>query len=256
MEERMDITGHIALITGGNKGIGYEIAKQLGALGAVVIVGGRNPERVEQAVSTLKDGGVDAHSVAIDVTDDDSIAAAAESIAYRFGRLDILMNNAGIAGGPGANVLPSDTTRAGLHEIFQTNVYGMVAVTNAFLELLRKSEHPRIVNTSSEVGSITSMTDSTHPFFGIGQLAYAASKSTVNLITAQYAKQLSSEGFRINASIPGWCATEFNNFQGPRSAAEGASVGVALATVPDDGPTGTFWGAMAGENDRNGFPGW
>ena len=139
----MDITGHIALVTGGNKGIGFETAKQLGALGAVVIVGGRNPERVEEAVSGLKDGGVDAHSVTIDVTDDDSIAAAAESVANRFGRLDILMNNAGIAGGPGADVLPTDTDRAGLQEIFETNVYG--SGDGVLCGLFRSSPTTRIV---------------------------------------------------------------------------------------------------------------
>lgn len=252
----VDLKGRIALVTGANKGIGFETAKQLGKLGASVIVAARDPSRVAQAVQKLKDMSVDANPVTLDVTDDASITRAAEDIAATFGHVDILVNNAGILGGVGANALPTNTTRSGMKEIFETNVFGVVAVTNAFVPLLRKSQHPRIVNISSEVGSFESTTNPEHPFFGLQELGYATSKTAVNMVTVLYSKQLSPEGFRVNAAIPGWTATDFNDFHGPRTAAEAASVAVALATVADDGPTGTFWGALAAKDNQYGILGW
>ena len=252
----MELTGRIALVTGANRGIGFEIAKQLGELGATVILAARNPDRAAEAVTKLQAAGIDGHAVTIDVTDDDSISNAAIEVETSFGRLDVLVNNAGIVGSAGANALPTETTRSGMDEIFQTNVYGLIAVTNAFIPLLRKSEPPRIVNVSSESGSFASTVDPEHPFFGLGELAYGASKTIVNMATVQYSKQLSSEGFRVNSAIPGWTATEFNNYQGPRAPTDAAAVAVTLATVPDDGPTGTFWGALAAKDNSLGILGW
>lgn len=252
----MDINGSIVLITGGNKGIGLATARQLGQRGASIIIGARNADRGAAAVQSLQEEGITAAAVTLDVTDDTSIEAAAKDVDDRFGRVDVLINNAGIVGSEHANVLPSVTTREGLREIFEVNVFGLVATTNAFLPLLRRSEHPRIVNVSSEVASMTSMFDPAHPFFGINETAYPASKSAVNMITAMYAKELGGDGFIVNAAIPGWTATDFNNFQGPRTAEQAASVVVELATVDDGGRNGAFWGAMAAKDDELGFPGW
>lgn len=252
----MNIDSLVAFVTGANKGIGFQIARQLGEQGATVIVGARDAARGGDAVTELQTAGIDAHTVTIDVIDDASIATAARTVRERWARVDILVNNAGIVGSVDASSLPTETTRDGLREIFETNVFGVVAVTNAFLGLLHESAHPRIVNISSEVASLTSMFNPQHPFFGINELGYPASKTALNMVTGMYAKQLSREGFRVNAAIPGWTATDFNNFQGPRSARDAASVAVTLATVDDDGPTGTFWGALAAENEANGFPGW
>src|SRR5262249_16545913 len=148
----------IALITGGNKGIGLATARLLGERGMTVLVGARDETRGKQAVEALRAGGADAHPGQLDVTDEDTVRRAAEWIATSYGRLDILVNNAGIARADG-DWKPSSTTLATLREVYETNVFGVVAVTNAMLPLLRRAPAPRIVNVSSEVGSITSMSN-------------------------------------------------------------------------------------------------
>jgi NAD(P)-dependent dehydrogenase (short-subunit alcohol dehydrogenase family) len=227
-----------ALVTGANKGIGYEIAVGLGALGWSVGVGARDGGRREAAVEKLRADGVDAFGVPLDVTDDASVAAAAELIEGRAGRLDVLVNNAGITGGmPQEPTLVSAET---IRTVVETNVIGVIRVTNAMLPLLRRSASPRIVNMSSTVGSLNRQSD---PGTETGPIsaAYAASKTFLNAVTVQYTKELAGTGILINSACPGFCATDLNGFRGVRTAEQGAATAIRLARLPDDGPTGGFF---------------
>ncbi|GAB3808572.1 SDR family oxidoreductase [Micromonospora zhanjiangensis] len=228
----------IALVTGANKGIGYEIAAGLGALGWSVGVGARDAERRDAAVAKLRAAGVDAFGVPLDVTDDASVAAAATLVGDRAGRLDVLVNNAGITGG-----VPQEPTRvdpAIVRTVVETNVIGVIRVTNALLPLLRRSTSPRIVNMSSGVGSLTRQTT---PGAETGPIsaAYSPSKTFLNAVTVQYAKELHGTNILINAACPGYCATDLNGYRGVRTPEQGAAVAIRLATLPDDGPTGRFF---------------
>ncbi|MBM2615880.1 SDR family oxidoreductase [Actinoplanes sp. LDG1-06] len=226
----------IALVTGANKGIGYEIAAGLGALGWSVGVGARDDDKREAAVEKLRAGGVDAFGVPLDVTDDESVAAAAGLLTKN--GLDVLVNNAGITGG-----MPQEPTLvdpATIRTVVETNVIGVVRVTNAMLPLLRRSDAPRIVNMSSTVGSLTMQsanTDATGPI----SAAYAPSKSFLNAVTIQYAKELAGTNILINAGCPGFVATDLNGFRGYRTPTQGAQIAIHLATLPDDGPTGGYY---------------
>jgi len=228
----------IALVTGANKGIGYEIAAGLGALGWTIGVGARGDDNREAAVAKLRAAGVDAFGVPLDVTDDASVAAAAELIDQRAGSLDVLVNNAGVTGG-----MPQEPTVVDLAQVrtvVETNVIGVIRVTNAMLPLLRRSASPRIVNMSSSVGSLTRQSE---PGAEVGPLsvAYAPSKTFLNAVTVQYAKELSDTNILINAGCPGYCATDLNGFRGFRTPEQGAAIAIQLATLPDDGPTGGFF---------------
>ena len=226
----------VALVTGANKGIGREIVTQLTARGITVLLAGRNPELVEPAAAEL---GV--RPVILDVTDDASVTAAAKLVEADYGRLDVLVNNAGIAGERGDNSL------ANLRRVYETNVFGVIRVTDAFLPLLRKSQAPRIVNVSSTVGSLAQMgsPENRMPF----SLTYPTSKTALNAITVQYARELGKEGIKVNAVCPGYCATDLNNFGGYRTPAQGAEIAVTMATIGEDGPNGGFF-------DENGPVAW
>jgi len=224
----------IALVTGANKGIGYRIVEQLAERGMTVLLGGRDQKRREAAAVEL---GVE--PVALDVTDPASVAAAAAHVRTAFGRLDVLVNNAGIAG-TGA-VPPSDTTVEAVREVFDTNVYGAIRVTNAMLPLLLRSPAPRIVNVSSMVGSLAVQSDPAGRLSVIPPtVAYPMSKTALNAVTVQYARELAGRVL-VNAADPGYCATDLNDHRGWRSAAEGAAIAVRLATLDADGPTGGFF---------------
>jgi NAD(P)-dependent dehydrogenase (short-subunit alcohol dehydrogenase family) len=227
-----------ALVTGANKGIGYEIAAGLGALGWTVGVGARDAQRRDAAVEKLRADGVDAFGVPLDVTDDAGVAAAARLIEEHAGRLDVLVNNAGVTGGP-----PQEPTRvqpATVLVAVETNVIGVIRVTNAMLPLLRRAPSPRIVNMSSSVGSLTLQTT---PGAETGPLsaAYSASKTFLNAVTIQYANELRETNILINAGCPGFTATDLNGFRGVRTPEQGAAIAIRLATLADDGPTGGFF---------------
>jgi NAD(P)-dependent dehydrogenase (short-subunit alcohol dehydrogenase family) len=228
----------IALVTGANKGIGYEIAAGLGALGWSVGVGARDEARREAAVRKLRAGGADAFGVPLDVTDDASVAAAARTIEERAGRLDVLVNNAGVTGG--MPQLPTTVELSAVRTAVETNVIGVIRVTNALLPLLRRSASPRIVNMSSSVGSLTRQTA---PGAETGPIsaAYAPSKTFLNALTVQYAKELRDTDILVNAACPGYCATDLNGFRGVRTPEQGAAVAIRLASLPDGGPTGAFF---------------
>ncbi|MBO0868052.1 MAG: SDR family oxidoreductase [Micromonosporaceae bacterium] len=234
----------IALITGGNKGIGLATARLLGERGMTVLVGARDEARGKDAEQALRGGGADAHAVQLDVTDEESVRRAADWIDTSYGRLDILVNNAGIVRADGDG-RPSGTTLAVLREVYETNVFGVVAVTNAMLPLLRRAPAARIVNVSSEVGSIASMTNPDSPLWPMASVPYPSSKTALNMVTAMYAKELRDTPIKVNAANPGYCATDLNGHNGYRTPEQGAEVSVQLATLPADGPTGVLWGDLA-----------
>ncbi|MEU5908781.1 SDR family NAD(P)-dependent oxidoreductase [Micromonospora sp. NPDC047467] len=230
----------IALVTGANKGIGYEIAAGLGALGWRVGVGARDDQRRETAVAKLRAGGVDAFGVPLDVTDDASVAAAARLLETEAGGLDVLVNNAGITGGEPQHPVGVDieTVRAAV----EVNVIGVVRVVEAMLPLLRRSASPRIVNMSSGVGSLTRQSASVGEHqTGPLSVAYAPSKTMLNAVTIQYARALADTNILVNAACPGFTATDLNAFRGVRTPQQGAAIAIRLATLPDDGPTGGYF---------------
>ncbi|MFE9685193.1 SDR family oxidoreductase [Streptomyces sp. NPDC002701] len=232
----------IALVTGANKGIGYEIAAGLGARGYRVGVGARDETRRGTAVEKLRAAGVDAFGVPLDVTGDRSAVDAAALVERQAGRLDVLVNNAGISGptGPGWVQDPTTLDLDVVRSVVEINVIGVIRVTNAMLPLLRRSTSPRIVNVSSAVASLTRQAD---PDIEIGPVmaAYSPSKSFLNAVTVQYARHLADTNILINAACPGLVATDFTGFQGPRTPEQGAATAIRLATLPDGGPTGSFF---------------
>jgi NAD(P)-dependent dehydrogenase (short-subunit alcohol dehydrogenase family) len=246
----METTMHdrpVALVTGANMGIGLQIAKDLAAHGLTVLLGSRNLEKGTEAAKGVKG---DARAIQLDVTDQASIAAAAERIRNEFRRLDVLVNNAGIAhaGKPGrplgeitksgrASVASLDEVRA----VFETNVFGVIAVTQALLPLLREAPAGRIVNVSSGRASLTLTSDPAdsrrRAMFGV---TYSASKTALNAITVAFALDLESTGIKVNAAAPGFTMTAMNNFEGTRTVEQAAREPVRLALLGPDGPTGTF----------------
>jgi NAD(P)-dependent dehydrogenase (short-subunit alcohol dehydrogenase family) len=230
--------GDIALISGANKGIGYEIARGLGARQIKVLVGARDDARGHSAVEKLKAEGADAHFVKLDVTDSATIQRAAEWIEKEFGRLDILVNNAGVAEW---GFKPSNVDLAKVREVYETNFFGPVALIQGLLPLLKKSKHGRIVNVSSSLGSLTLSSDLNSPFSDFLALGYNTSKSALNSMTIQFAKELKDTPIKVNAICPGYCATDINGNSGPRSAAQGAAAAIEYATLGADGPTGGYF---------------
>jgi NAD(P)-dependent dehydrogenase (short-subunit alcohol dehydrogenase family) len=229
----------VALVTGANKGIGYEIARALGETGATVLVGARDEGRGATAAEKLVADGLAAVPLRLDVTDPLSIAAAAARVDREHGRLDILVNNAGVL--LEAGQAPSRTPLELLERTYATNVYGVVAVTNAMLPLLRQAPAARIVNVSSGLASLALTSDPEGPYPDALMLAYNSSKSALNSITVTYANELRNTPMKVNAADPGYCATDMNGGSGPRTAAQGAIAAVRLATLPADGPTAGFF---------------
>ncbi len=225
-----------ALITGANKGLGFETARQLTADGWTVFVGARDPERGRTAAEKLAAEGGDARYVPLDVTDDDSVAAAVTEVAGQTDRLDVLVNNAGIIG---SFATPLDTGPTDFLACFGVNLLGPVRVTRAFLPLLRAAEVPRVVMVSSGLGSFAVTGDPDRLEAGFVALVYPSSKAALNMVTAQYAKAL--PGWKVNAVDPGYTATDMNDHSGHKTVAEGARAIVAMARVDADGPTGGFF---------------
>ena len=240
----------VALVTGGNKGIGRQIVQRLAEQGFVVYLGARSPERGHAAVeemtreSATVDGGPDIRFVRLDVTDPGSVEAAVDRIETETGRLDVLVNNAGVMVEWG--VESTEVTAARFRETYEVNVFGVVTVTAACVPLLRRSGNPRIVNMSSGLGSLTLLSDPASPFPTRGFLAYGSSKAALNALTLIYADALRADGIKVNAVSPGLVPTDQNAAatfpRGDRTTADGAVVPALLATIPADGPTGVFRG--------------
>jgi len=235
----------VALITGANQGIGLQIAKDLATHGFTVLVGSRNFEKGETAAKSI---GAEAHAVQLDVTDQTSITAAAERIRNEFGRLDVLVNNAGISHVDKPDGSFPESAQSGLltlaslddvRAVFETNVFGVIAVTQAMLPFLREASAARIVNIGSTGGSLTWNSNPTNPhraMFG----TYSSSKTALHAITLAFAFALESTGIKVNAVCPGFTSTALNNFAGTRTVEQGAHEAVRLALIGADGPTGTF----------------
>ncbi|MFK4088876.1 SDR family NAD(P)-dependent oxidoreductase [Kribbella sp. NPDC020789] len=239
------------LITGGNKGLGFESARRLGELGWTIFLGSRDEGRGKEAADKLVAGGANVVMVPLDVTSDESVADAVRLVREHTDRLDVLINN---AGAPGHRVPPADATVEEIHSVYDTNVYGVIRVTHAFLPLLTAAEHPRVVMVSSGGGSFAVMADSTQRVANMHELAYSSSKAALNMITVRYSQALPN--IRFNAITPGevanhkFTATDMNNHTGQLTVTEGTEPIIKLATNVDaDGPTGTF-------SDRLGPVGW
>jgi NAD(P)-dependent dehydrogenase (short-subunit alcohol dehydrogenase family) len=232
------LKGKVALITGANKGIGFEIARQLALLGATALVGARDRGRGEGAARALAAEHLDARFLRIDVTEQSSIEEGARRIERDFGKLDILVNNAGIGID---NAPPSQLGMDVLRRTYDTNFFGVFAVTKAMLPLLSRSDGARIVNMSSGLGSLTQNSDPGYQYARAKLLAYNSSKAALNALTIQFAYELRETPIKVNAADPGYVATDLNSHTGTRTVEQGARIAVRLATLPPDGPTGGFF---------------
>ncbi|HEY1254939.1 MAG TPA: SDR family oxidoreductase [Terracidiphilus sp.] len=235
----------IAFITGGNRGLGFQTALELKNAGVKSVIGSRDSAQGKEAVAKLRAAGADADVLQFDITKAEDARAAFDYFHSNYGRLDILVNNAGIAGGtfPGtgpahsAGEVPLDL----LHKVFETNFFAQVALTEALLPLLKKSAAGRIVNLSSILGSLTLQADPQSPIYNAKSFAYDASKTALNAFTIHLAWELRDTKIKVNSAHPGWVKTDMGGQDAPMELSEGGKTSAALATLPDDGPSGGFF---------------
>ena len=239
-----------ALITGANRGLGLEAARQLANIGFTVILGARDAAKGEAAAAQLREAGFDAHAVQLDVADEQSVRDAAREVGEKFGHLDALINNAGIQqeSAQTANT-PSTLAPGVLRSVYETNFFGAFSVLQNFIPLLLKSEAPRVVNVSSTLGSLTELSNPDSPYYGVNAVAYNSSKAALNALTVAFAKEFKDTPLKINSACPGWVKTDLGGEQAPRELEEGPRIFVTLATLPADGPSGGFF-------DENGPVAW
>ena len=233
------------LITGANKSIGYETARRLGDLGYRVWLGARDAQRGEAAAQTLRDLGHDARVIDIAVDDDARVKVAAARVAEEDGKLDVLIANAGI---PGSYAHPTEQSVDEIRHVYEVNVFGAIRLIQAFTPLLKAAGSATIVNVSSELGSLGSLSDPQGEFYGVNILGYNSSKTALNAVTVSFAKALAPFGIRVNSADPGYTATDFNGHTGYRTVEQAAEIIVQLATSDDAGQTGKFL------NDRRALP--
>jgi NAD(P)-dependent dehydrogenase (short-subunit alcohol dehydrogenase family) len=227
----------VALVSGANKGIGKEVARQLGKKGFKVLIGSRDVSRGEMAAEELRKDGVDVSAIQLDVTDDASVHKAIAQIEKNHGKLDVLVNNAGIVSDTANGI---DTSIESVEKTFQTNFIGALRLLQKSAGLLEKSGAGRVVNVSSTLGSHTKMADPASGFSGFQYVGYASSKSALNMLTIIAADTLASKKIKVNSICPGYVATDINNNSGPRTVQQGAAIVVKMATLADDGPSGTY----------------
>jgi len=236
----------VALVTGANQGVGYEVAKELVAHGVTTFLGSRDPAKGEAAAARIGPGAV---AIQLDVSDQASIDAAAEHVRAEFGRLDLLVNNAAISNTSAAGRSLAEYSAASrastisldeVRAIWETNVFGVLAMYQAFLPLLRESADARIVNVSSGVGSLTVNADPSYPNRAMFSPGYSASKTALNGITLAMMIELEGTGIKVNLVSPGFTSTNLNGFEGTQSVEEGSREVVRVALLGPDGPTGTF----------------
>ena len=231
----------VALITGAYKGIGFETARQLGQKGITIVVTARDQSKADGATEKLKAENIDAYGLALDVTDASHYADTVKFLDQHFGKLDILINNAGVMfrepqGGNNTSVTPDETLR----KTFETNFFGVVALTAALLPMIRRSEAGRIVNLSSILGSLTLHSDPSSSIYSSKLFAYNASKTALNAYTVHLAHELKETKIKVNSAHPGWVKTDMGTSAAPMEIPEGAKTQVDLATLPDDGPSGRY----------------
>ncbi|MDR6525629.1 NAD(P)-dependent dehydrogenase (short-subunit alcohol dehydrogenase family) [Chryseobacterium rhizosphaerae] len=229
-----------ALVTGANKSIGFEVTRQLAQKGIYVYLGSRNLQNGMEAVETLKSQGLNnIEAIRLDITDDESVKNARLEIGRKTEVLDILINNAGVYGGYPQTAL--DATIDQFKTTYDANVYGVIRVTQAFIDLLKKSAEPRIVNVSSSQGSITLHSDPTYKYYDYKSVVYLSSKSAMNMFTVVLAYELKDTAFKINAVCPGYTKTDFNGHRGPGSLEDAGKRIVKYALLGKDGATGKFF---------------
>ena len=239
------VTSKVALVTGANKGIGLEVSRQLATCGYTVWLSARDADRGSAAAAALRATGLDVRFLLLDVTSDESVRDAAERVGTECGRLDALINNAGVA--MEGETPPSEVDLATVRATFEVNLFGCMRVTQAFLPLLKQSSGARIVMVSSDMGSHANRTNPDFPYLGLNPVGYISSKAALNAVTIAFANELKSDAVKVNAANPGFTATDLNGHQGVRSVEQGAAPIVQLATLPEAGPTGTFLGVEGPE---------
>lgn len=228
-----------ALVTGANKGIGFEVAKELARNGLFVFLGVRNADNGFSAVEKLKADGIEnIEALTLDVTDPATIAAARQLIGEKTEKLDVLVNNAGISGGFGQSALES--TLDDFKEVYATNIFGVIGVTQAFIDLLKRSPEPRIVNVSTSMASLTLAADLNNDSYPTRYVMYQSSKTALNMYTLHLAYELRNSPFKVNAVCPGWTQTDFTGHQGTSTAEEAGKRIAKYALIGEDGPTGKF----------------
>ncbi len=235
----------VALITGGNRGLGFQTALDLKDAGVKVVLGSRNKQQGEEAAAKLRASGVDAEALELDVTNRAHHKAAYDYLASKYGQLDILVNNAGIAAGPfpgdGPEHSASDVSEDVLSKVFDTNFFAVVALTQTLLPLLKKSPAGRIVNLSSILASLKMHADPKSPIYDAKSFAYDASKTALNAFTIHLAYELRGTNVKVNSAHPGWVKTDMGGEQAPMDVSEGGKTSAALATLDNDGPNGGFF---------------
>ena len=237
-ENMLSENAKVALITGANKGIGLEVARQLAQAGFTVLVGARDLTKGAEAAAQLTAEGLQAETIALDLNEQATITLAAETVTQKYGRLDILVNNAGIA--DQADGPPSQSSLPAIERTLQTNFLGAIAVTQTMLPLLRQAPAARIVNVSSGLGSLAIAGDYDSPYAAYKYIGYAASKAALNMFTVHLAYELRDTAIKVNSADPGYTATDLNGNQGHQTIPQGAAEAIRLALLPADGPTGTF----------------
>jgi NAD(P)-dependent dehydrogenase (short-subunit alcohol dehydrogenase family) len=243
--EKLD--GKVAFITGANRGLGLETARELGKLGIVVVLGSRDSKKGEAAAAELRDEGITAESLGFDVTKSKDHQKAYDYFAKKYGRLHILVNNAGVlkesqisAIGSGPNPVSAVSSEV-LRETFETNFFAPVALTQKLLPLIRKAPAGRIVNVSSILGSLTLHSDPNSPIYPFKTFAYDASKAALNAFTVHLAYEVRDSKIKVNSAHPGWVKTEMGGPNAPMEPSEGAKTSAQLASLADDGPSGGFF---------------
>ena len=233
----------VAFITGGNRGIGFETARQLAQTGVEVVIGARNPEQGKAAAEKLQAEGLNVEAIRFDITKSADYKEAYDYFHKKYGKLDILINNAGVwkEGAPGSPNNASTVTQATLHETFDTNFFGTIELTQVLLPLIKKSPEGRIVNLSSILASRTLHADPNSPIDGAKVLAYDASKAALNAFTVDLAAELRDTKVKVNSAHPGWVKTDMGTDAAPMEIPDGAKTSVQLATLPADGPTGGYF---------------
>lgn len=239
--------GKVAFITGANRGLGLETARELGKQGIVVVLGSRDPKKGEAAAATLRDEGITVEALAFDVTEPHDHQKASDYFAKRHGRLDILVNNAGVwkesdTSSPTSVPKPASSVSSEiLRETFETNFFATVALTQKLLPLIRKAPAGRIVNVSSILGSLTLHADPASPIYSFKVFAYDASKAALNAFTVHLAHELRDTKIKVNSAHPGWVKTDMGGPNATMEVSEGGKTSAQLATLPDDGPNGGFF---------------
>jgi len=230
----------VALITGANRGIGLETAKQLGEQGVTVVVGARTLEAAEETAAKLKAQGIEAYGIQLEVTNAADRLAAAQFIDQKFGKLDILINNAGVGAATGFTPVTSQVADEELLRVFATNYFAVVSITRELLPLIKKSPAGRIVNLSSILGSLTLHADPNSPIAHFKSIAYDSSKSALNQYTIHLAHELRDTPIKVNSAHPGWVKTDMGTDAAPMEIPDGAKTSVELALLGPDGPSGRF----------------